>query len=946
MACESHPRYRYSTTILTFPRFRYQFWINAKTENSIKSDLLQAAKIAHWDCFTADDIVSTVKQKLEECYQQRWLIILDGIEDSAEKCIEQFLPSQGKGWVLLSSQRTVFQHFIPRESRCDISKLPKSTASELLLRAAEINSRSDDEETAAGQLVDALEHLPLAITMAASTIALTKISPREYLRQWRNCYVSDSAQEPLTRTFSNTLGLIKEIKSTEAEDAREIFSMLAFLHQDRVSERIFHDAWLYQRARQVEGRRKRCLSLLDSDMEWNMLRWRFRKALGVLQDRSLLTFTAENGGDPMEPGCFVEISVHSLVHQWSYCDMEHEERSKWFTNATSLLAANLQAHGRMSHDLVTHLDHIQKTVSSAPRSFNLYESPHLWSDFPLSTVESFADIYSHQGYFSEALLLRLGVLKHLTRRDSTERRSDLIHAAALAAETCENIGDDAATRNYRLLALGFAQDLHYHRQKNESNVTNFWTYLVCLQDWARSEHALGNYDTARQKREFVLSNRMDLAARLRTERGRSGQEMDRINLAVMISRRELGASLIHACNWEGAIELLKEVVNNLPTTLSNPKDGDQELLIARHQLAEAYEGSGKLELALSERREVVTARNAIDKKHPDSLGARGCVALSRVALGEIGAAHDLRYSIWEDWDSIRYRLPADYPQLLNAKLQLAESHRLMGQLRQAIALSKQVYEVKLKVAAIHHDTHHQALDKRSSKPQRQLLACYNENPFFCEGTRKRYAPGEALEALRCIVLGYSDLKEAQSAIHPLRVLKTMWELHAGTKTSQHMDMLSVRNAIAHVGRNPPETIAMRKFVLGEQIRLDGDRGALVAETAFSLAQDLVRVNSFNDCHRYLRVVMNHRMDYIVSSRKRHRQAFELVTRCLHYIIDRVAFGGTSGIQMYSEVVQAGTMLMSQEQSIRSLEDNFVNVGLKLAFDELKSSLAEAWSSAP
>jgi hypothetical protein len=80
---------------------------------------------------------------------------------------------------------------------------------------------------------------------------------------------------------------------------------------------------------------------------------------------------------------------------------------------------------------------------------------------------------------------------------------------------------------------------------------------------------------------------------------------------------------------------------------------------------------------------------------PQAKCAKEFVALSHMAMGNITDALELRIEIADQWKQLGRRLPADYPQLLTAKLNLGRSYLAASYAGKAEEIFNEVYLCKV-----------------------------------------------------------------------------------------------------------------------------------------------------------------------------------------------------------------------------------------------------------
>ncbi|MGH3905570.1 MAG: FxSxx-COOH system tetratricopeptide repeat protein [Pseudonocardiaceae bacterium] len=163
--------------------------------------------------------------------QARWLLIFDNAEDPA--ALIPYLPG-GSGHVLITSRNPDW-HDLATPLPVDVLTPAESKA---VLRQR-VSRLTEDE---AGQLADALEHLPLAIAHAAGYLAETGLTPARYLE-----LLDDRTTDLLVRgkpaTYSLSLAaswqLVFDRLLTDHRAALELLSVAACLAPEPIPFKLF-----------------------------------------------------------------------------------------------------------------------------------------------------------------------------------------------------------------------------------------------------------------------------------------------------------------------------------------------------------------------------------------------------------------------------------------------------------------------------------------------------------------------------------------------------------------------------------------------------------------------------------------------------------------------------------------------------------------------------------
>ncbi len=149
-------------------------WINAATEETLISSFISVADLL--PSFVAkhgadqEKIVETVKRWLEQS-ENRWLLIFDNADDI--ELVRRFLPKGGQGSIVLTTRAHAVGAIA---SSIEVEKMGLMEGVHLLLRRANCSEHASDEGVnEAGNIVIALDYLPLALDQAGAYIEETEV---------------------------------------------------------------------------------------------------------------------------------------------------------------------------------------------------------------------------------------------------------------------------------------------------------------------------------------------------------------------------------------------------------------------------------------------------------------------------------------------------------------------------------------------------------------------------------------------------------------------------------------------------------------------------------------------------------------------------------------------------------------------------------------------------
>ena len=169
------------------------FWIRANTQTSIEDGFKRIAEILKLPGRTCpgQNVPSLVYNWLTIERQARWLIVLDGADDKdvlfgkraghEDEPLAKYLPKSENGSILITTRDKSLAHRLTGKQE-NIQVGPMSEGESLLLLKRRLEGRPFDLEEGE-KLVEALDHIPLAISQAAAYMHSREptISVGEYL---------------------------------------------------------------------------------------------------------------------------------------------------------------------------------------------------------------------------------------------------------------------------------------------------------------------------------------------------------------------------------------------------------------------------------------------------------------------------------------------------------------------------------------------------------------------------------------------------------------------------------------------------------------------------------------------------------------------------------------------------------------------------------------------
>jgi tetratricopeptide (TPR) repeat protein len=162
------------------------FWAFAESEQALITSFIQMAKVINlpvMDLANQTVIVGAVKLWLEQ--NEGWLLVFDNADPPG--VVRQFLPSQCKGHILLTSRAHDFQVLFQTLSiikAFEVIELPPQAARQLLLKRT-ARERDPDPDGGVDAVTEELGYFPLALEQAGAFIYENQTSFENYLRSFR-----------------------------------------------------------------------------------------------------------------------------------------------------------------------------------------------------------------------------------------------------------------------------------------------------------------------------------------------------------------------------------------------------------------------------------------------------------------------------------------------------------------------------------------------------------------------------------------------------------------------------------------------------------------------------------------------------------------------------------------------------------------------------------------
>lgn len=218
--------------------FEACFWITCDTNVKITQGFVEIARKLRLDVHGHSQAHHVVRDWLCE-NGTNCLIILDNAE--SPMALEDYIPPTTKGSLLLTSQDQTWliQEFITKGER--LGPFSKADGVRLLrLLLQRVNMSVSDKE--AGEIVDEMGALPLAVRQVGSYITTTSTDPASFLTSYRDTRMRaalNSLEQGLI-SYPHTLATVWKLSFDRLSPASlHLLSIMSFLDPDRISKSIF-----------------------------------------------------------------------------------------------------------------------------------------------------------------------------------------------------------------------------------------------------------------------------------------------------------------------------------------------------------------------------------------------------------------------------------------------------------------------------------------------------------------------------------------------------------------------------------------------------------------------------------------------------------------------------------------------------------------------------------
>ncbi|KAK6356063.1 hypothetical protein TWF718_000437 [Orbilia javanica] len=325
-----------------------------------------------------DNIKSALFSWLQLPGNSRWLLIFDNLDDLETFSVEEYLPNQGSGAILITSRRPECSQ---STERVDLDGLDSKSAVALLLNLAHLTDISEAPKKEAIRLIEKLGFMPLAISHAGYYIYETKLPLVEYSSYYDKAFMKLQSRKPRFGWdyMNGTAATTWEISFSRVKEEDKEAAMLLLVSSYLNPEEISNDLWEDELANKAEVESK----------------------IAFLASYSLVKV--------IRSGVF---SVNPVVHLWARKRSDQSERFKAVNKAVTILgkASNRGNVSRESDEweareerrLASHLEYLHQCLKPLSSAFVLEEQGFENQNF-FDYVHSIASIFSNQGKYDEAM---------------------------------------------------------------------------------------------------------------------------------------------------------------------------------------------------------------------------------------------------------------------------------------------------------------------------------------------------------------------------------------------------------------------------------------------------------------------------------------------------------------------------------------------------------------
>ena len=713
---------------------RHIFWVEASSERSLVKGYREIAEELHLASSKDDDVaaVQRVYRWFKDEANLPWLFVLDSADDlntlsgsssspeGEDISAFDYLPLELPGTVIvITRDARVASRMVPPQNHIRVPALPADEARELLCSRTIVSDSSLD--TAASQLVEQLEYLPIAIIQAAVYINENNTTAAEYLENFRTSELE--RRDLLSRGFGGnrhdsemkdslmwSWRLSYDIICERYPMAAKIAAILGVMSCDHVPIKALHkssgESWA---------------SLVD--------------AIGTLQSFSFLAQTSQSG--------FVQVHrlFHLCIQKW--LDM-NGMTDHWRQEALNLLAEHhpgptgdhrlgkaLDPHVHVLlksandfRDQAQYVDLLRKAGNFDRTQGNseladerLQQARTILEDqwgpdhiLTLATYNELGMIACDLGEFAEAEEYHSKAEKGYKKLHGPDH-PDYLHVLVNIGFMHKEKGHPQKAENHFRQALAVYEKTHGHDHHLTLQCGCHIATSLYKQNKFIDAEAVLRRVLVRQERllgdehPHTLESNQVLALALvgqksqyeEAERRQRGvfevyqRTHGMHHVATWDSLDHLGTVLRFQGKYDEALTLYLNIFDEVHRTLG-PEH--QDTLRFQNHIADVYYEQGDYVNAERYFRQVMDEYARFDTEHLDTLLATGNVAASLRGQGRLQEAEEMQRDVLQRWEN---GFGADDDKTLRCLLSLSETIARQARLEDAMEMNRNVHQTLVKI---------------------------------------------------------------------------------------------------------------------------------------------------------------------------------------------------------------------------------------------------------
>ncbi|KAK3634881.1 hypothetical protein LTR56_015006 [Elasticomyces elasticus] len=209
-------------------------WLSAMNKEAYEHGCREIARIYGIRLAANVDVKVVIRERLSLKTNGPWLLFVDNADDSdivfgaaGEAGLLSYLPKSSEGLIVYTTRNHEIAQSLARNDVVEVSGLNIDDATAMLWLASTHDFKNHEEILEVMDLLDELDHLPLAISHAAAYININHLSVSEYLGLLRN------SKEDLTYIMSQEMrDSTRYDGSTSAVATTWLVSFKQILHRD------------------------------------------------------------------------------------------------------------------------------------------------------------------------------------------------------------------------------------------------------------------------------------------------------------------------------------------------------------------------------------------------------------------------------------------------------------------------------------------------------------------------------------------------------------------------------------------------------------------------------------------------------------------------------------------------------------------------------------------